>query len=207
VVRRVVPGTELAAAVGEILHAGHRATAMIDQLLAVSWRTAPRLMAVDVAAALDELHGMLRRVVPETIELVIAVDATAAQVRLDRGQLEQIVLNLVVNSVDAMPDGGRLTISARTDTTRSGGDAEVEPHPKRFVELTVEDTGIGMSPHVLARMFEPFFTTKPRGRGTGLGLSTVYGIVTQNGGHVRADSEPGCGCRIRVSLPDAAATA
>jgi PAS domain S-box-containing protein len=217
--QRVVAGTELADAVDEILRAGRRATVLIDQVLAVSRRTPTSPHDVDVAAALRDLEDTLRRVVAQRAELRVEAAVDAGFVRLGHGQLEQIVLNLVYNSLDAMPDGGRIVVRAWSEAA-DGGDAAAGAEGAdgaegagarggsgtgRVVHLSVEDTGAGIPPDVLERVFEPFFTTKPPGRGTGLGLATVHDIVTRHGGRVTAHSEPGAGCRIDISLPARAA--
>ena len=145
---------------------------------------------------------MLRRLVRDQIVLVIDLDPRAKRVRADPGQLDQVVMNLVMNSGDAMPAGGTVTIST-ANLTLGDEEAERRPYvrPGRYVSLTVKDTGAGMDEATRARAFEPFFTTKPIGKGTGLGLSTVYGIVKQSGGYVWVTSAPGAGTAVQVCLP------
>jgi len=133
---------------------------------------------------------MLRRLIGEQIELVVRLEPDLPRVRADRSQVEQVIVNLVVNARDAMSRRGRLTISTRHATP-----------PGAFTALTVEDTGEGIAPEILERIFEPFFTTKPVGRGTGLGLATVYGIVKQSGGDIQVQSAPARGARFTVLLP------
>jgi len=190
----------------QIRDAADRAANLTRQLLAFSRRQVlqPTTLALDVVLA--DLEKMLRRLIGEDIVLRVERGEGPATIVADRGQLEQIIVNLCVNARDAMPDGGSLTLATRRadiDAAR----AAVTPGARsgRWVELSVSDTGIGMPPSVMARVFEPFFTTKASG--TGLGLATVYGIVTQSGGFVTVDSEPGRGTTFHVSLPFAAAQA
>jgi CheY-like chemotaxis protein len=190
--------------VAEIDRAADRATALTGQLLAFSRRQVIRPREVDVDVLLAGLERMLSRLVPENIQQELTLGANRAHVRIDPGQLEQVVLNLVVNARDAMADGGKLEIRtcraalASTDARRFGGAAVT---PGAYAHISVRDTGSGMDAATLARVFEPFFTTKPAGVGTGLGLSTVYGIVKQNRGYVSLESAPGAGTTVGVYLP------
>ena len=193
----------------EIKRAATRAASLTRQLLAFSRKQMLAPKVLDLNAVVRELERMLARVIGEDVQLVTELGAVHASVLADPGQLEQVVLNLAVNARDAMPRGGTLRIGTR-EVVLSEADAEHYPYrvePGAYVRLTVSDTGVGMSPEVLARVFEPFFTTKEPGKGTGLGLSTVYGIVKQSGGYVWADSEPGRGSLFRVYLPRVAAPA
>ncbi|MBL7499444.1 response regulator [Frankia sp. CNm7] len=176
-----------------------RASALTRQLLAFSRTQAIKPQAVDVNDLVVGIEEMLRRLIREDIQIVVRADAERAVVWADRGQLEQVLINLAVNSRDAMPDGGQLTISTARTTLgpATGGTPEYREH----VLLTVSDTGCGIPEHVRGMIFEPFFTTKEPGQGTGLGLSTVYGIVRQAGGQVLVDSTPGFGTDVRVYLP------
>jgi CheY-like chemotaxis protein len=161
---------------------------------------------IDLNTALSKVDPMLRRVIGEDISMSVTARATGAYVRVDPGQVEQVVMNLVVNARDAMPKGGRLTVEtsdAMVDDPSMAGFADGKPGS--YVLLSVSDTGTGMPPEVRERMFEPYFTTKDMGKGTGLGLSTVYGIVRQSDGHIVVQSEVGRGTTFRIYLPREAA--
>lgn len=186
----------------QIMAASVRAAALTKQLLAFSRRQAlsPRLL--DVNLALADLSIMLRRLISEDIELQITPSESAACVEADAAQLDQVIVNLVVNARDAMPKGGTLTVNARCielQDSRTKGTASVPPG--KYVILTVADTGIGIKEEMLPRIFEPFFTTKELGQGTGLGLSTAYGIVRQSHGQILVESEWGKGTRFEIYLP------
>ena len=185
----------------EIRKAAERASALTRQLLAFSRKQVLVPEVVPVAGLIEELSKMLRRLIGEDIELVTLLAPTAA-VRADPGQLEQVLMNLAVNARDAMPRGGKLTIEVGLLTP---DDAFGKEHPDvprgPLVVVAVTDTGVGMDPEVRKHIFEPFFTTKELGRGTGLGLATVYGIVKQSGGHVEVDTAPGEGTTFRIFLP------
>lgn len=196
------PDHPLLQGLGEVDRAAHRAASLTRQLLVFSRRDIARPETVDLNRTLRELEKMLRRLLTENITLEIKPAAELPTVRADAGQLEQVILNLVLNARDAMPDGGRLTLettAATLDETYVAAHAETHLGP--HVVLIVSDTGCGMTPEVRERIFEPFFTTKPVGQGTGLGLATVYGIVRQAGGHVQVYSEPDRGTTFRVYLP------
>jgi PAS domain S-box-containing protein len=189
----------------EIKESVRRGAALPRQLLAFSRRqaTVPRLFDLgDVIAGMDT---MLRRLIGPEIELDI-VRTAPTMVVADLGQIEQLVLNLVINARDAMPDGGRIVVSIE-EVAITGGAARslVEGRAGRYAELSVSDTGIGIDEKTRARLFEPFFTTKEQGKGTGLGLSIVYGIVKQSGGYISVQSEPGHGATFTIRLPIAAA--
>jgi PAS domain S-box-containing protein len=191
----------------EIERAGVRAAALTQQLLAFSRRQVLRPSPLDLNAVVQDTERMLRRLLTSDIRLQVALAPSLPPVLADRGQVEQVLMNLVVNARDALSDGGTLTI--RTDTVRlSSEDPRLEHwemRPGRYVRLGVEDTGIGMAPEVLTRVFDPFFTTKDQGKGTGLGLATVFGIAKQSGGHAVAESVLGQGSRFTVYLPAATA--
>jgi two-component system cell cycle sensor histidine kinase/response regulator CckA len=186
----------------QIQRAGDRAAALTRQLLAFSRRQMLEPKVIDVNVTVRHLEKMLRRVLGEDVLLVTSLDTDLDLVRADPGQLEQVIVNLVVNSRDAMPSGGTITISTRgavLDDALDFGRYAIEPGA--YVVLQVVDTGMGMDAATLARIFEPFFTTKEKGKGTGLGLATAYGIIKQSGGYIACDSEPGSGTRFQIYLP------
>jgi PAS domain S-box-containing protein len=201
-VAQAVPATSQAAAdLEEVRRAAERAEGLTRQLLAFSRKSIVRPELLDVGEVIASVERMLRRLIGEDVMLVVS-RARASEVRVDRGQLEQVLMNLAVNARDAMPSGGRLSIAAR-DVQIDASDAAADPSLRagRFVRLTVTDDGCGMDDATLARLFEPFFTTKAPGKGTGLGLSTVYGIVQQNEGLIRVRSAPSRGTTFEIDLP------
>jgi CheY-like chemotaxis protein len=184
----------------EIQQAADRAASLTHQLLAFGRRQTLQPRVLDLNAIVRGLEKMLRRVLSENVDLRIA--AGLGSVKADPVQMEQVLLNLVVNARDAMPKGGRLTISTASQRVDSdSGQDETFIRAGDYVTLSVADTGIGMDAATHERIFEPFFTTKEVGKGTGLGLATVYGIVKQSNGHIGVDSEPGRGTTFCVSLP------
>ncbi|HKN68003.1 MAG TPA: ATP-binding protein [Gemmatimonadaceae bacterium] len=191
-----------AADVQEILNAANRASSLTRQLLAFSRRQVLQPQVLDLNVLTGDLEKMLRRLLREDIQLVTRFDPQLALVNADAGQLEQVIVNLVVNARDAMPRGGRIAI-ATSNVTLGEGIAPAHPNmmPGPYVLLTVTDTGRGMDKTTQAHIFEPFFTTKPVGQGTGLGLSTVYGIVKQSGGYVWVYSEIERGTTFKIYLP------
>ncbi len=188
--------------VGAIRDAGARAGILTRQLLLFSRKAALRPQVIQVNAALAGLVPLLRRLIGERISVEWHAAHDLRPVVIDPGQLEQVVVNIAVNARDAMPGDGTLTISTANVAYDDAWCREHPDHrPGAFVRLTMADTGIGMAPEVLARIFEPFFTTKERGRGTGLGLATVHGIVAQEGGFLTVESTPGAGSTFHVHLP------
>jgi PAS domain S-box-containing protein len=195
-------------AVLEILKAAQRAAGLTRQLLAYSRRQVLEPRVLDLNFVLRDLSEMLVRLIGEDIELTLDLAPELGRVRVDRGQIEQVVMNLAVNARDAMPAGGKLTLSTSDEELSAGLQrGDVRPVPGLYVRLAVSDTGIGMSQEVIARVFEPFYTTKTLGKGTGLGLSVVYGIVKQSGGYIWAESVEGSGTVFEVFLPRAVAEA
>jgi signal transduction histidine kinase/DNA-binding response OmpR family regulator len=186
----------------EIAKAGERAAGLTRQLLALSRKQMLEPCVVELNDLVLDIDKMLRRLIGEDIELVTLLDPGAGRVWADRGQFNQVLLNLSVNARDAMPQGGRLVIrtgAVERDGSFPGAPNEMSPGPYAVLEVT--DTGCGMDEETLARAFEPFFTTKVLGQGTGLGLATVFGIVKQSGGHIEVESEPGAGATFRIFLP------
>jgi len=185
-----------------MLRAVEKGAALTRQLLTFGRHQALAPRAVQLDTVVAGFEGMLRRIIGEDVRLTTQLGSGRELVHVDPGQVEQILLNLVVNARDAMPQGGDLAIeSATQDVTATSLWARSGARPGRYVRLSVRDTGHGMDEVILARIFEPFFTTKPPGQGTGLGLAVVYGIVTQSGGHVQVESRVGQGTRVDVLLP------
>ncbi len=206
--RSLEPEDPRRADVEEVIKAGTRAADVTRQLLAFTRQQFLRPQVVQVNAAILEMEKMLRRSLGEDKLLELKLAPDAGPLRADRGQLEQVLINLVLNARDAMGGHGRVTIETANsiwDTSYAQRHEGVDIPLGRYVMLAVSDTGCGMERDVLARIFEPFFTTKPVGQGTGLGLSTVYGIVKQSGGFVWVYSEPGEGSVFKVYLPEASA--
>jgi two-component system, cell cycle sensor histidine kinase and response regulator CckA len=191
----------LLAKVQAIQQAADRATTLTRQLLAFSRKQLLELKVVDVNAIVADMERLLRPLIGENIELMTKLAPNVGHTRADAGQLEQVIMNLVVNAKDAMPTGGKILIQ----TTEADLDTARREHSLiqagTYILLSVSDTGAGMDKETQSRIFEPFFTTKEKGKGTGLGLSTVYGIVKQSGGYIFAQSDPGCGTTFRIYLP------
>jgi two-component system, cell cycle sensor histidine kinase and response regulator CckA len=184
-----------------IQQAAERATTLTRQLLAFSRKQLLELKVVDVNAVVGDIQRLLRPLIGENIELVTRLSPEAGRTRADTGQLEQVIMNLVVNAKDAMPEGGKITIQSADVTVRPNFREHRFIQPGRYVAISLSDTGHGMDKETQSRIFEPFFTTKEKGKGTGLGLSTVYGIVKQSGGYVFAESKLGAGTTFYIYLP------
>jgi PAS domain S-box-containing protein len=186
----------------DVRNVANRAASLCRQLLAFGRKTILQPTALDLTAVINDLGPMLRSVLGEGIELITKLDPEVGPVNADPVQIQQIIVNLAFNARDAMPEGGRLTIeTADVEVEQDFARRHVDLQPGPHVRLTVCDTGCGMDEQVQARIFEPFFTTKEHGRGTGLGLSTVYGIVKQSGGDIAVDSKPGRGATFTIYLP------
>ncbi len=195
-------GDPLRAEIDEILRAGRRGTGLTSQLLAFSRRQIIQPRVLDMGQVVTGMEPMLKRMLGEDIELSVINSRSLGRVTADPSQLEQVVMNLAVNAREAMPSGGRLTIeTSNAELDAAYAAQHVQVSPGSYVMLAITDTGGGIEPAIRDRVFEPFFTTKERGRGTGLGLSTVFGIVKQNEGHIWLYSEPGRGTTFRVYLP------
>ncbi len=199
---RLRPGAKEMDLVNQIKHAGDRAASLTRQLLAFGRKQLFQVRILDLAEVIQNLGKMLRRLIGEDIELIIRNDPHLGLIKADPGQIEQVLMNLATNARDAMPAGGTLTIStSNVELTRNGVGQLPDIRPGPYVLLEVRDTGCGMNEATLARIFEPFFTTKDVGKGTGLGLATVYGIVKQSQGHIDVESQPGLGTTFRIWLP------
>ncbi|MEK7315717.1 MAG: PAS domain S-box protein [Candidatus Eisenbacteria bacterium] len=197
---RLGPNDSNRRAVEEIRKGGDRAAGLTRQLLAFGRRSAAQPRLVDVNAALGELQPMLRRLVGEDVSFELSLATTPGSVRIDPTHFEQIIVNLAVNARDALPEGGSIRID--TGMVTRPDIALVGAGTRRYVQIQFTDTGIGMPPEVLGHIFEPFFTTKEAGRGTGLGLATVYGIVRQHHGTIEVRSEVGRGTTFEILLPE-----
>jgi two-component system cell cycle sensor histidine kinase/response regulator CckA len=199
---RLAPNDPLQKMCEQINKAGQSAASLTRQLLAFSRQQVLEPKILDLNAIVRNVEKMLRRLIGEDINFTTALEPELASVKADQGQIEQVIVNLVVNARDAMPHGGRLRIETANVHL---DEAYARRHPPQqagpYVSLTVSDTGIGMDTETQAHIFEPFFTTKEIGKGTGLGLSTVYGVVRQSGGHIWVYSELGHGTTFRIYLP------
>ncbi len=188
--------------VEEIHAAGRRAASLTRQLLTFSRKQVVQPQSLDLGELVHGIEKMLRRMIREDIHIVIEAGEDSAWIVADPGQIEQVLLNLAINAKDAMPDGGTLTIrTSLSDPPPATAGKTSSAHPGKYVSLVVSDDGCGMDPKTIARIFEPFFTTKEVGKGTGLGLATVFGIVQQANGEIQVESAPGKGSTFRIWFP------
>ena len=195
------PGSPLRGDLDEIRKATDRATLLTRQLLAFSRKQTLQPELVDVNATVRELESMLRPLLGRHVRIDARLDPAVEPIEVDPSQLQQVVMNLVVNARDAMPDGGTIEVETANTEVEPGGEPTIEAGP--YVALTVRDEGAGIDEATLRQIFEPFFTTKESGKGTGLGLATVYGIVKQSGGYIEVESEVGVGSAFTIYLPRA----
>jgi PAS domain S-box-containing protein len=200
--QRANPNERLKGYLEEIRKAGERATNLTRQLLAFGRKQMLKPVALNLNDVVSDMNKMLRRLIGENIRFEVKLDPSVSKIKADAGQIEQVLVNLVINSRDAMPQGGSLTIeTSNVDVDHEYVSKHLGVAAGAYVMLAISDTGCGMSTETRARIFEPFFTTKDKGKGTGLGLPTVYGIVKQSGGDVWVYSEPGKGTTFKVYLP------
>lgn len=196
------PGDPILGTVQEIERAGKRAEALTRQLLAFSRKQVIQPKVLDLGQLIQNMEKMLRRLIGEDIELITILEPETGNIRADSGQIQQMVMNIVINARDAMPEGGKITIQLKKvnfSEVKSWENETIEP--ASFLMLAISDTGIGMSPETLSHIFEPFYTTKQEEKGTGLGLSTVYGIMKQNGGYINIETELNRGTTFQLFIP------
>ncbi len=199
---RIEPASAVRGQVEQIRRAGERASALTRQLLAFSRQQVLDTKTLNLNAIISDMAQMLLRLIGEDIELQTKLDSELHSIRGDQGQIEQVIMNLAVNARDAMPQGGKLMIETRNLMIEEDELQRRTPMvPGEYILLTISDTGMGMDAETQAHIFEPFFTTKARGKGTGLGLATVYGVVKQSGGYIWVYSEPGLGATFKLYLP------
>jgi two-component system, cell cycle sensor histidine kinase and response regulator CckA len=197
---QIDPASGVGGQVEQIRRAGERASALTRQLLAFSRQQVLDTKTLNLNAIISDMAQLLMRLIGEDIELQTKLESTHA-IRGDQGQIEQVIMNLAVNARDAMPHGGKLMIETRNVAVEEEGQRHTSMAPGDYILLTISDTGVGMDTETQAHIFEPFFTTKTQGKGTGLGLATVYGVVKQSGGYIWVYSEPGLGATFKVYLP------
>lgn len=198
---RMNPADPLSKSGEQIRKAADRAASLTRQMLAFSRRQALQFTVVDLNFVVADMSKLLKRLIREDIEVVIRAGESLGRVKADIGQIEQVILNLVVNACDAMPNGGRLLVETQNLIVGEQYEGGAAIEPGQYVVLSVTDTGHGMDDEIKARIFEPFFTTKEEGKGTGLGLATVYGVVKQSGGFICVDTAPGKGAKFSIYLP------
>jgi two-component system cell cycle sensor histidine kinase/response regulator CckA len=201
--KKLSAGDPLRQNVEPIEKCGHMAAALTKQLLAFSRKKKIEPRLINLNDVIANVETMLRRLMAKEIEFCIETEPSATQIQADPGQIEQVIMNLVVNARDAMPAGGKLFIKTAKIFLDAAKQKKFSTDKNDFVLLTIADTGTGMSDEVKARLFEPFFTTKPLGKGTGLGLATCLGIVKENNAHIEVDSRIGAGTSFRIYFPAA----
>jgi two-component system cell cycle sensor histidine kinase/response regulator CckA len=200
--RRAVPEDPNVSKIAQIHKAAERAASLTRQLLAFSRKQVLQPKVFDLNTLVADMTKMARRLISEDVKLVVALARTAVHINADPGQMEQVLMNLVVNARDAIPDGGAITIETSiVEIDQAYADMHVAVKPGTYAMLAVTDNGCGIDAETTKHIFEPFFTTKELGKGTGLGLSTVYGIVKQSGGNIWLYSEPGIGSTFKVYVP------
>jgi len=196
------PSDHIARKIEQIDRSADRAAALTRQLLAFSRMQVLQLQVINVNSIVEEMGKLLPRLIGEDIELVVRADQKLGAIRADASQMEQIIMNLAVNSRDAMPNGGKLVIETKNaDLDQTYTASHPLMKPGAYIQLTVSDSGCGMDAETQSHIFEPFFTTKEKGKGTGLGLATVYGIVKQSGGFIWVYSELGKGTSFKIYIP------
>jgi signal transduction histidine kinase len=201
---KLPPDHDVQVELADIREAGSRAGELTRQLLAFGRQQVLAPVVVELDEVVQSETRILKRVLPESVVLEFVMHGSGGKVRVDRTQLEQVIINLAVNARDAMPDGGRLTLeTSRITLTPEFCERHEGVKPGRYLQLAMTDTGHGMDEATRSQVFEPFFTTKSHGKGTGLGMSTVYGIVRQSGGHIWVYSEVGKGTTVKVYFPEA----
>ena len=199
--QEALPGSRTFQKLDQIRKAGDQAAGLTNQLLAFSRKQVMQPRTLNLGFLLDELQPLIQRLTGSAIEVSVSAEAGLGDVKIDPTQAQQVILNLAVNARDAMPDGGTLRFELANSTAQDVGSHVPGLRPGAYVSLTVADNGCGMTPETRQRIFEPFFTTKDLGRGTGLGLATVHGIVEQSSGHIFLASEAGVGTTFTILLP------